>query len=234
MTTITKALLAVIITASASYAEASNFCTKYVKAPTVTLSIGKVSRDYRHDATMADLSKLIKEKGFPVSGESVITGLTVPNQPASIRTRIEISEAPDGYCFTPQISIVADPRQVAIYVANELPTDSCLFNATLEHEMKHVEVAENVFERELKDEATRIRAEISEAYGYTRTVKDAEEYLNKVTAMVRERVGNRMAKVDALNQGIDTPDEYRRVEAICKDRTEPKKGIFEWLFGRKT
>lgn len=107
-----------------------------------------------------------------------------------------------------------------IFVASEYPKDSCMYNAVLEHEMKHIKVDREVataYQEQLRSMASAIaqqigvvgpKREIEVEITHKKIIKYVEGNMTKVTDKMYEQRRR-------LQQKVDTLEEYERVQKKC-------------------
>ncbi|MDN0082465.1 hypothetical protein QU487_06810 [Crenobacter sp. SG2305] len=218
-------LLAGLFATSHAFAGA-DFCARLVKAPSVTLEMSKPVRQYRHDRNIDQLTELARGAGTPVSDGGMVTGLTSSDKMVMVKTAFSVAQVPDGFCVSPQAVVVVSDRHVTVDIAKDIPTNSCFFQATLEHEHKHVHVLEDVMTQTMQDEVASMQRQFRGQYGFYQDLRNAQRSLDEIKASVERRVVLAMDRVERQSAAIDTPDEYARVQSVCKNRPEPKKK--EW------
>jgi hypothetical protein len=115
-----------------------------------------------------------------------------------------------------------------IYVANEIPKDTCLYREVLAHEYKHYSVDYGVaqdFQVLLQDELDRYVKQIGVAGPFTAAQKDrAQKQMGDGLEAKIRSLNERLKKERLKRQGnVDTLDEYERVARACPDQTGRKK-----------
>jgi hypothetical protein len=109
-------------------------------------------------------------------------------------------------------------QPVVVYVASELRNNACRHAATREHELRHVAV----YREMLEESARKLRGDIATALGTgVRTAASPGALQREVETALRSYLTAFMrAQHDVLNARqaeIDTPEEYARVGAACRD-----------------
>jgi len=59
------------------------------------------------------------------------------------------------------LKITVDQRVVTVSMPKEVPSESCFFQATLEHEHKHAAIAGDGIDALLRQEAAKLRADLA-------------------------------------------------------------------------
>ena len=150
------AILIPLLFPVASSTAANNICASLTKQPSVTLEIGKPVRHYRHDQSFDDLTAQAKSTGVQVRADDVVSGLTSDRRLVRVQAWSEAAQLPSGFCLTPHLKITVDQRVVTVSMPKEVPSESCFFQTTLEHEHKHAATAEDGIDALLCQEATKL------------------------------------------------------------------------------
>ncbi|MDC7692567.1 hypothetical protein [Vogesella indigofera] len=201
----------------------ANLCTGLLRQPTVTLELGKPLRQYRQDQTMDELTAVAKSTGVPVSGNGVVTGLTTDRRRIGVRAWYETMQLQSGFCLAPHVKITIDQRVVTVAMPKEIPSNSCFFQVTLEHEHKHAKIAEDGMDAVLRQEAASLQSFLAGQAGFQQTLGDSQQKIDQLKAYAEMRVQRALDRVDQMNADIDTPAEYAKVNGACKGRQEPEK-----------
>lgn len=129
---------------------------------------------------------------------------------------VKVYKTNKGFCsiITPEIEIGITPT--VIYISSELNENSCSYNETLEHEMKHVEfifsrykLIQQEFEKSIKNKV----------HGYVYVEGDEstlETYLNANIDSLDKELYSIAEKASQTSDGVDTPEEYTRLFNTCK------------------
>lgn len=123
------------------------------------------------------------------------------------------------------VKIHLDPR---IFISSEYKKGSCMYDAVMGHEMKHIYV-----DRKVVNKYTTIMVKaldntfkkIGYAHGPVR--QDQQKALEDqiggiVTSVVGQFAVNMNAERDQLQKGVDTIEEYARVAAICPEENRKR------------
>jgi hypothetical protein len=116
-----------------------------------------------------------------------------------------------------QFDIILTPQ---VWVANDYPPGSCMYNAVHEHEMKHVNVDRTVTDHHLPQ----IRADLTKFsqqrgfFGPGSSAQVKEEYDTFVTQLggvIKSEIASMSEEDSKLQQQVDTIQEYQRVSNLC-------------------
>lgn len=132
------------------------------------------------------------------------------------------------YYETITIDISIDPK---IYIAKEVHEDECMGKATLEHEMKHVKADRQIVNKYAGIMGQKIFKGLEER-GFTagpfapEHVQQAAGRMQKTVFQLLELEYKRMELDRAEAQGgVDSAEEYDRVDALCPDFKEMPKSL---------
>ncbi len=202
----------------------SNPCP-FVK--TVPINVRPITSDVEFDYSKS-LSQLqnqemdtINPYGF--SGVTSVHGFMSANisiKPV-IRIGRQFNPRVNASCLwydTIDVTLEIEPK---IVIAKEIHRDSCLRKATMEHEMKHVNVDRQIVNKYAAIIGKKIYDALAER-GFRSTpvpeqhVKAMNDRMGQVVAQIIEIEHNRMQieRLDA-QRGIDSLEEYERVSALC-------------------
>jgi len=151
------------------------------------------------------------------AADTYVTGLTKTESKVQIALDGPIlQDVRSGYeCVAPQIDIELYYVPVVIYIAKELPVDSCAYKEVLAHEMRHLQA--------YTDHLPKVEKNVRDAL--MKRFADRPLYAPSGTAMsaLRHEVDNswlpyikaELAMVEVEQAAIDTPEEYERLAKSC-------------------
>jgi hypothetical protein len=107
-------------------------------------------------------------------------------------------------------------QPVTVFVASELPAQSCQHEVTLSHEMKHVEVFREALDRAAQD----LERDFPDAIGVElRRARNPGELQQRFIVSVRNYLADfmrdRQRRLDEAQAAVDSPEEYDRVSTAC-------------------
>lgn len=188
---------------------------------TVTPVFEKVKRDFRRSFyDLRDMAEAHAVKGPGGGMTHNPVGLAVGELFVSVgvtKTSRSFSDTGWTCAAASEISVEIGFRNNTVYVADELPRGTCIHQEVLDHELTHVRTDREL----LEDNIPQVEAYFRRAVENLGIVQDAspasafqsiDAYFSDATndftaAMGRER--------DRRQQGVDTADEYARVNAAC-------------------
>jgi hypothetical protein len=171
-----------------------------------------------------DHSRSIQELGkiFGAGHGSRILGLMKPDMRVKTLPKAQGMSQGNQFCFWVNgFEIVLGYDRIDVYVAKEYPVGSCPYKATLQHEMRHVEVAR----KNLEKFAPRIREALDTGSIPTAQtpiiVANAAEATRDVRAISEENLRApytaMMRALRKAQRNVDSPQSYARVFRKCSN-----------------
>jgi hypothetical protein len=194
----------------------ASFETRCTRLPAPRFDVVATPLSFERDDTRPIAELTVK------SGSALATHRTMGLTSAVFgqSTDIELQVVGDGRgsraCGTPSVRVELSMQPVVVFIAREVAESPCQRDATLAHEMKHVEV----FREVLQEAATELEREFPEAVGAElRRAANAEELQRRLILGVRDYLAQFMSDwqrvLDARQAEVDSPEEYGRVSAAC-------------------
>lgn len=212
-----------------SYAHAgADFCVPLVSAPTVTLQLSPPQRQYRHDQGVEVLTVLANRAGSPGPDKGAVAGLTSVQQRFQVKAWLDYSQFKDGYCVSPHAQITIIDRRITVSIAKEMVSNSCEYQITVDHEHKHVRVAEVDMDRLVREAVARMNRDIQNEYGFYQDLQHAQAWLDRLPTALEKRVQTTLDKINKINMAIDTPEEYARLDRDCPKALSQKRWWQVW------
>ncbi len=156
------------------------------------------------------------------SGNALAThrtfGLTtaVFGQNTDIRLNVVDDRGDSRACGTPRVRIELSMQPVIVYLVSELAAQPCQRDATLSHEMKHVEVFRDALQLAARDLARDFPAAIGVQL---RSATNPDELQQRFVVAVRNYLGqfmrDRERMLDESQAAVDSSEEYARVSTAC-------------------
>jgi len=146
-----------------------------------------------------------------------VAGLTKTESKVEVALSGPIVQDPaSGYeCIAPQIDVKLYYVPVVIYIARELPVDSCAYKEVLTHEMRHLKA--------YNDNLPKVEKSVREAL--IKRFADKPLYAPSGTAMSAlsheinsgwlPYIRGELSKVEIEQAAIDSPEEYARLAKTC-------------------
>ncbi len=116
-----------------------------------------------------------------------------------------------------EMKIILRPQ---VWVANEFPPGSCMYNAVKEHENKHVNVDRITTDRHLPQFRAAL-TEVSQNQGvfgpasYIEVNQELNQFVQEVLNVAGDETDRMQAEDNRAQRMVDTLQEYRRVAAEC-------------------
>ncbi len=214
-----KTLLALVLLCWALAASAqprSAFQARCEDSIGETLSVlTGVQNGFRIDNSVGYRSlTVMKGRGRP--GQYVL-GLTRTESRVSINVGGRLlSDPASGYeCIAPHIDVKLTYPPIVVYVSREFPPGSCAYEEVLAHEMRHL----NTYLDYLPKVEARVRAALVQRFEskplYARAGQAQALLQREVDRGWMPYIKTEMAKVEALQAAIDSPQEYARLGKVC-------------------
>lgn len=161
------------------------------------------------------LTNLGSAKARP--GQQVL-GLTRGNASVRFASTTPVIVSADGRweCASPQITLTYGFAPLTVHVAREFPPDTCAYKEIHAHEMRHVEAYQAhlaAIEQDLTATLNRRFAGTSPWRGQAGQL--ARRLQQELDTRWLPYVQREIAKVEAAQALIDTPEEYDRVANAC-------------------
>lgn len=184
--------------------------------PVITVVLDATAPVQDHSRSIAALSRFPAARSKDTASYDHALGLT----DTSIKTdaNVEVLIVPETtsiYCATLTKAMVTIIWRTKVYLASEIPPQSCTGKTALAHEMKHVAV-----DREMRNLIVpRIKRALTAAArsGYSATNADRSQELLRqhLSAAITQALNAFQAQLRARQLRIDTPEEYDSLGKIC-------------------
>ncbi len=142
-------------------------------------------------------------------------GVTAPQAKARANWQMQGQPQDGSYCWTIsqlQIDVTVSTR---VYIAREVPRESCLWNEIVRHEAKHVRIDQKFFPQL----SGILRPRVSKVIAHSKLARDQASARNHFGAVINQAIEEAVAAFQVVrNQqqlAIDTPLEYSRPNRIC-------------------
>jgi hypothetical protein len=184
--------------------------------PLITVTLDATPPAQDGSRSISDLTRFPAARSKGTEADDHALGLT----DTTIKTDANVEELTTieptaGYCSTLYRAKVRVVWRTVVYVASEIPPQSCTYRTTLAHEQKHVAI-----DRAMRAEiAPRIRssiAAVAKSATAARTLEQSQELLRrKLSAAITKTLNAFQAELKAHQLTIDTPGEYDSLGRIC-------------------
>jgi hypothetical protein len=155
-------------------------------------------------------------KGRARPGQYVL-GLTRTESHVSINVGGRLlSDPASGYeCIAPHIEVALHYPPIVVYVSREFAPGSCAYEEVLAHEMRHL----NAYLDYLPKAESRVRLALERRFEdkplYARIGQAQSLLQREIDRGWMPYIKSEMAKVEALQAAIDSPQEYARLGKVC-------------------
>ncbi|KFI06637.1 membrane protein [Massilia sp. BSC265] len=147
----------------------------------------------------------------------VVLGLTRTESRVSINVGGRLlSDPASGYeCIAPHIEIKLYYPPIVVYISREFRPGSCAYEEVLAHEMRHL----NAYLDYLPKAEARVRLALERRFEekplYARIGQAQSLLQREIDRGWMPYIKSEMAKVEALQAAIDSPQEYARLGKVC-------------------
>ncbi len=155
-------------------------------------------------------------KGRARPGQYVL-GLTRTESHVSITAggRLLIDPASGYECIAPQIQVKLHYPPIVVYVSREFAPSSCAYQEVLAHEMRHLTTYLGYLPQAEARVRTALRKRFEDKPLYARTGQAQILLQREIDRGWMPYIKSEMAKVEALQAAIDSPQEYARLGKVC-------------------
>ncbi len=204
-----------------SWAEMANGCPDY-KEPNIRITPLIVEPTLNTELSLPSLLAMARQDSAKYSSthHEMPVGLTAASLSLDSQYKITTSARPLDTTVCAQISdfhLRFGFDDTIVYLARELPYDSCGYRTVLAHEMEHVSIDRH-FVRSYMDPLQGLLREAIKQVGVVRasSANAAESKIRELMASyIRDLGANLSAVREKLQMRIDTKDEYSRLSKTC-------------------
>ncbi|PKU23672.1 hypothetical protein CWS72_15490 [Telmatospirillum siberiense] len=187
--------------------------------PTVRLDVIEPKLVYRHDVDLYGLGR-IRNTFEKAPAGWIMLGVTITSDQLSMEVRpVVLRQAGGSACVwvTEVAARIGDP-ELDVYVAANYPEGTCEYDVVREHENQHVEINRGV----VHAWAPRIGAELRHVVAQSFPVSvagsaDVRQLPRMLMDRLRPLLDGMRAEMRQKNGALDTPENYRRTAARCKN-----------------
>jgi len=184
------------------------------------INLGRVKLVHRHKRKQLALLQQ-KRKRFRGGSDWQPVGLTQTD--LEFRMKIHVNAVSVGakrYCGSlDRVEVFLGYKDMIVYIAQKYSPNSCHYQSILKHENLHVAI----FRETLEDFAPRVKNRLRQAAGRLTPVlaSTARQAVNQLKAPMQREMKAMLleinATLDRANAAIDTPENYNREQANCKN-----------------
>jgi hypothetical protein len=157
----------------------------------------------------------MKRTGVP---GAYVLGLTHTESRVAIQVEGQLLQdaATGAECIAPRVDVRLRYLPVVIYVGSEFKPHTCPYREILAHEMRHL----NAYLTFLPKVEERVRVRVAERFDgkpvYGRRGETQAALRREIDTRWMPYVKDEMSRVETLQAGIDTPQEYARLSKVCQ------------------
>lgn len=169
--------------------------------------------EYSH--TSDDLAFL---SGFHNDNWQSVGGVTsaIPLVKHEVVSNMALLPNGQGVCVRPAINVTVGYQTMSIFMENEIPRQSCIYNAIFAHEMHHV----SIFKDYLVNHQQQIKQSVNEKFDgrayYFKTIFEAKQYIEILGDVFIQHLKQKfIGEVNIEQAALDTQAEYSRMQMEC-------------------
>ncbi len=217
--------VAAVLFATPDFIQVSETCHPTQATPHIEISIERGQPDVSSTKTISSLTSQSQGAGAyrPAGTEGPrwhTAGLTQSNIKIGYKIPNHGFVSGTNACYyidSINVTITLDP---VVWVANEFPANSCMYEVVRGHEMKHVNADRLVADKHVTQlRATLAQLSHGEAFfgpGKPDQVKaDVAKFAEEIGAAIKSESASFFADEQAAQHAIDTLEEYQRVMKAC-------------------
>lgn len=118
-------------------------------------------------------------------------------------------------CAAPRITVTLSYPPIVVYVGREFAAGTCAYREILAHEMRHL--------KSYTDALPKVEEQVRERLGRRFDGKPLYARAGQARGLLQQEINgnwlpyikNEMLKIDKLQEGIDSPQEYARLSKVC-------------------
>jgi hypothetical protein len=208
-------LVALALCAGASGAGAAAVCP----AEAMTAPLHRASIEVFSPQTRFDLIRTVPRDELSKVAARTRPGDTDGLTEMQFMHKVEASfRSLDLGCDVPVVSIMLGASQALVYIAEEVPPDSCRFQAVYEHEMKHAKASQQVFDaaaQQLKKTVQQLVASPEFALQMNQSPAREDSLKELLETMAKSTIKDAIVNLNHENAKIDDEVEAVRMAARC-------------------
>lgn len=203
-------------------------CQMDLSAPKVKVSTFEGPIRINNGHSSKQLSAKIGSHGSLSRSSGWVTrGLTKTALESQIEVGVQLRQLSNKrYCIGLQkVTAKVGYKEFRVYVARDLKPGSCEYRTTMDHEQAHVAIYKDQlrqfslrFEQRLIRAASRLKPIVSKS-----TKAGPNYFLKKLNSEFRQVFKQLSRETDSRQGRLDTPQNYRREQALCPAR--PKNTV---------
>jgi hypothetical protein len=203
-------------------------CDSY---PNVPVSVTPLFEEPQADFTqnLATIQQIARDPRHSLA-ESLALGVTRYNPVLEIHVPIEVVTPPSGLAcaYVKHADVTVGYRDVVVFIASEIPRDSCGFAEIMGHEQKHIAVNRELLAKYAPLIEEKLRSYLK-LYGVFRVenVDYAKSLLHdRLGAITGDLVAQMQSENVELQRQVDSPEEYARLGRVCNGELAAIAGEF--------
>jgi hypothetical protein len=159
----------------------------------------------------------LTERDPPRAPRQKTLGLTTAKQGSEMKYEQNGLQDPDtkAYCMRPRFEVTLSYDPIEIFIAREFGPGSCSDHEVLRHEQRHVAAYRQHLAVAAQNLEQAMRAHFGDTIYYGDPALVQAELADAVAHRWLPLAQRELAAVDAIQQSIDSPQEYARYQSAC-------------------
>ena len=203
--------------------------------PTVRFAVEEPRLIYRHDLDLVGLSNYTNTFERAPRG-AIVLGLTRRNDPLSLELQTLQTPSTDGrICYwVTELDARLGGADQEVYVAGNYAPGTCEYQTVLDHESTHVAINQEVLRAYVPILGQALRGAVRQRFPViSRDPGLADRMSEMLMASVEPVYDQMIAELRRRNAAIDTPENYRRTSALCRNWFPPGTPMPDGTLRRK-
>ena len=202
-------------------------CPEKTLVPEVEVAAHQADPTFSYNASSQDLTRRGSDAYTPPGAEGPSWhkgGLTEARTAFQQKMNYTVEKFPNGLtCIYVDKIVLQVTSTPTVWVANDFPQGSCMYNAVREHEMKHVHAEQSV----LTTHIGRLKTALENVSRYRTVFGPGSEadvrarydaYQQQVNTVVNDEFTVYRYDEGKAQQAIDTLQEYQRISHLCPEQ----------------
>ncbi len=206
---------ALLLTACSSESVVASYCDLVLAPAAIAVSVDIPAPVVNTHLDRREVSAVLFGSEQPPSRRAM--GLTRAGLQHEAAIRLSTVSLPGLACARPHAKVRVALVEPQVYVASEFPEGSCRYGEVLLHEMRHVQIYEDVVRRAAQDAEAALNEEFSKGVWRDRSVALLQERATRyVEETLSPRISAALAHAKPLQSALDSEQEYLRLSLACE------------------
>ncbi|MGE3622379.1 MAG: hypothetical protein AB7H77_00710 [Bdellovibrionales bacterium] len=213
------AFAGMIAPSSAAYGQNVRGCNSWPDVPVYIHTVFDAPR-YDLSQNLAGLQEMTRGRREMIPQyHSLTMGVTRYEPVIEFHVPVQVEQLPDGIgcAYVQHVEVTMGYRDVTIFVASEIPQNSCGFSETMAHEHKHIEANREVLDKFEHQIEARFKAylRLNGVFRVQNTAYAERLLHDKLKAIINDVVEKMSVENARRQREVDTREEYTRLANAC-------------------